>query len=422
MNERMNRMWRFDPTAGLTDFDQLPGLRDAWSDFIHRLYDANINGISGWDRENPGGSDKPFAVEELRAWGRTASDLRFYDPLQMDVPANSTPANVNWSALPTSFNGRFGGETSGVLQFLDAPQNDPSLGVPTRIQDEYCEWAVVKDQNAKITRVIFTSEPPEYYDFLFNPPTGVDREASRRLLVRIYQTVLGEPGIKLDDLLDADGNYDHWNRWNNTGCIHMQQPNNTLGAEINIASRSAILREARGAPIKTAEKLIQSGQYGEPTRQSDPAIGASVNSIARQNRFVTLENPVGLYMADLDTSGWVTPDGADPRSFWHVVRGTDVGDASKNMIVRAEFAVPASKPYTVSDITIGGSPIRYGGQIAANITMRLGVLQSPISNHPAPRAIGCLGVTPQGNVVAAGFGIAPTRNSAVGGFAATRRL
>jgi hypothetical protein len=415
-------MWRFDPTAGLTDFDQLPGLRDAWNDFIHRLYDENINGVSGWEPENPGADNKPFAVEELRAWGRTASDLRFFDPLHMDVPANSIPANVNWSALPTSFNGNFGGETAAVLQFLDAPQRDPNVRVPTRVQDEYCEWVVDKGQNGKITKVLFTSEPPEYYDFLFNPPSGVDQDASRRLLVSIYRTILGEPGIQLEDLLDGNGNYNHWNRWNNTGCVHMQQPNNTLGAEINIAARSAILREAGGAPIASAEKLILCGQYGEPTRQSDPAIGASVNSIARQNRFVTLANPVGLYMADLDTSGWVTPDGDDPRSFWRVIRGTDIGDESKNMIVRAEFAVPGSKPYTVSDITIGGSPIQFGGQISANITMRLGVLQSPVSTGPAPRAIGCLGINPPGNGAAADFDDAPDRKSAASGIAATRRL
>lgn len=386
-------MWKFDPTANLSDFDAVPNLRDKWSEMLDATFDENINGRAGWDPSKPISekNPEPFAVEELKAWGRTASDLRFYNPTHMAVPDGSTPVDVNWNALPTSFDDRFGGDRTKILTFLDSPQDDPGTPVKTRVQDEYCEWVVTKQAN-KITKVVFTSEPPEYYDFLFDPPAGVNKEATQKLLVDIYRTLTGDDALQLSDLKAGDGSYNPWNEANNAACVHMQQPNNTLGAEINIGARSAILRvDKNGTALTDADKLIRCGQYGAAERQSDPTIGAAANAVARGNKFLTLQNPVGLYMAGLDTAGWVTPDGTDAQSFWRVVRG----DATRNMIVRAEYSVPAAKGYTVSDITIGGSPIRFGGQVAANIKMRLGVLVGPVASVPAPRAIGCLGVKPK---------------------------
>lgn len=33
-------------------------------------------------------------------------------------------------------------------------------------QDEYCEWSVTKNDSGKITRVTFTCEGPEYWEYL----------------------------------------------------------------------------------------------------------------------------------------------------------------------------------------------------------------------------------------------------------------
>jgi hypothetical protein len=382
-------MWTFEPTANLDDFDGVPGLRRAWHDFLDRFIDQNIYGYAGWNPDVPPGPPNvtPFAVEELRRRGATASDLRFYNPTYLAVPPGTSSADVTWNALPTSFDDVFNGDRGKVLAFLDARQRFSADVADTRIQDEYCEWNVEKT-GGKITAVTFTAEPPEYYDFLCNPPAGVNRDDSRRLLVQLYQGITGNPDIQLADLLDAHGNYDRWNRHNNAGCVHMQQPSNTLGAQVNLAVRSAILRrDAQGHLIKDADQLIRIGRYGNPKRQSDPAIGAKVNSVARDNRFVTLENPVGLYIAGLDTSGWSTPDGTDPRAFWRVVRGKPSDGGTGSTIVRAIYAVPASKGYTVSDIKIGSEPILFGGQIAEDMKMRLGALAGPIASIAAPRAV-----------------------------------
>lgn len=369
------RMWIFEPTARLKDFDQVPGLKEAWSKNIENMYELNLYGYPN--------DDELSALEELRSNGGSDIDLRVYNPASMLIPTGSTIKNVTWSALPTSFDEMFN-NTRQKFDYLDNPQ---SFGrwPSTRIQDEYCEW-VVKRKNNKIISVIFTSEPPEYYQFLFE-----HSDESRELLLKIYQEITGIATIKRQDLMDSSGQYNWWNKYNNEYAIHMQQPNNTLGAQINIVSRSSILRhDAFNRPTTDALGLIKCGEYGDKNRQSDPNIGHAINTFARQNRYITVENPVGLYMSGVNWSGWTSPDGENPNLFWKVIRGTQLQDPNLSYIVRAVYEVPSSKNYTVSDIKIGGQPIEFGAQIAAKINVRVGVLVSQPMDLRPPRSIGCL--------------------------------
>jgi len=376
-------MWQFEPTARLKDFDRVPGLRQAWTDLMNDFYQTHLYGKSD--------DDTFSALEELKKRGGSKDDLRVYNPSIMPIPANSTPANVTWSALPTSFDELFA-STQEKYEFLDNRQ--PFPGAPqliTRIQDEYCEWVVRRNAENKITEVLFTSEPPEYYDFLFN-----HSQDSKKLLLSLYQEICGVPSITMDQLTDSDGNYNWWNDYNNEYAVHMQQPNNTLGAQINIVSRASILRKKdSGTPITDALGLIKCAGYGDPSRQSDPSIGHAINSLARQNKMITIEDPVGLYMSNVDWSGWDTPDHTDASTFWKVLRGTQDNDPNQSYIVRASLSVPAEKGYTVSDLTIAGEPIAYGAQVAGKVNVRVAVLASPVSTLPAANAIVCTRSTAQ---------------------------
>jgi hypothetical protein len=375
-------MFRFEPTANLEDFNQVPGLKEAWSNFINSLYELNLYG-------DPNDRDLS-ALDELKLWGRSDNDLRVFNPASMPVPEGSQPRSVTWSALPTSFDEKFN-STREKLAFLDARQPFlPGSSLITRIQDEYCEWVVRRNAQNKITEVIFTSEPPEYYDFLFR-----ESDASRQLLVALYKRITGVNSITIDDLTDARGEYNWYNQYNNDFAVHMQQPNNTLGAQINIVSRSCIQRfNTLGRPITDALGLIQCAGYGNENRQSDPRIGHAINTLARESRLITIENPVGLYISDVDWSGWNTPDGTDPEAFLTVERGVGNADPSQTYIVRAIYSVPEEKGYTVSDIKIGGESIEFGAQIAAKISIRVTVIVSEPAQLPLARAIGCSRETP----------------------------
>jgi hypothetical protein len=376
IHRRETFMFRFKPTADQADFEGVPGLPEAWHAFINAYFESNLYGSQG-------------ALPELRAWNRSDADLRFFNPASMPVPAGAQSANVFWTALPTSYDARFGGDTQKLHRFLDKPKASRE-----RLQDEYCEWVVQRDALGRIMRIIFTSEPPDYYQFLYDGEFGVPPAKTRKLLVELYRRRCGTSKVKLADLV-RDGSYDWNNAWNGSHALHMNQRNNTLGAQINIVARASILRQRGKKLITDARALIECAQYGDPERQSDPAIGAAVNQAARGNRFITLENPVGLYMTGLDTSGWTAPDGSDPQSFWNVRAGIASADPSKAMIVRAELAVPADKSYTLSDVEIGGVPIAFGAQVAAHIQVRVGVIVSPGDALPPPRPIGCTGEKPR---------------------------
>jgi hypothetical protein len=133
--------------------------------------------------------------------------------------------------------------------------------------------------------------------------------------------------------------------------------------------------------------LINCAEYGDFRRNSDPNIGFAVNGFARQGRMITLANPVGLYIADFDGSGFRLPDGsaAGGSDFFKILRGTS-GQA-----LRAVYGLPpalAAQGLTVSDVKIGGVPIEFGGQIAQKITMKLtGVASVAQRVHDTP--VGC---------------------------------
>jgi hypothetical protein len=93
---------------------------------------------------------------------------------------------------------------------------------------------------------------------------------------------------------------------------------------------------------------------------------------------ITLQNPVGLYMDHIDLAGWRAPDGGPLTDLLRIVRGRP------GMIERLEVEVPAERGFSLSDVTIGGVPIRYGGQIAECITVKLTGVAVLTGLTPAP--------------------------------------
>lgn len=106
---------------------------------------------------------------------------------------------------------------------------------------------------------------------------------------------------------------------------------------------------------------------GAAGRHSDPHIAAQVSALAQKGALITLADPVGLYIkgTDFTAPGFETPDDADAATFFTLTRGA--GDNG----LRARFEVPPGLGYTVSDITINGDPIQYGGQVVAAVKIHL---------------------------------------------------
>src|SRR5207248_248006 len=150
------------------------------------------------------------------------------------------------------------------------------------------------------------------------------------------------------------------------GIVHLNSPPNSLVAEIQLGGDATVLRlDPQGRLLVEPDALIAYAGYGGANRNSDPTIGAAVNALARLGAYVTLRNPVGLYMDHIDLSGWQAPDGRDISDCVRMVRGVP------GMIERLVVEVPSERKFTVGELTIAGMPIHCGGQVAECITVKL---------------------------------------------------
>jgi hypothetical protein len=368
---------KFDPPANINDFDSIPNQRQAWSDVLSFWFTNEMQG-----------------VEDLIGVGNS----QFYNPHVTDTADPSSTAVISWIGFPQIIAKRHPGNHQAALQEAEQLLNDSSG--PFRPQDEYCEWFATRGAGNKINRVDFTCEGPEYWFAMAHgypdgTPDGVrtaNAQGDPAKVLTLYRQLVS-PNVQMADLFE-NGVYNPRNQWNTTkGAVHLTHPANTLGAEINIAAQATVLRARNGQLLTDQDALICCAGYGVPRRASDPTIGGTVNALARQGTSITLENPVGLYIDSLNTTGWTTPDGTPASTFWTIVRG------SPGAGLRARFEVPASKNYTVSDIRIAGVPIQFGGQIAEHIQMKLtGVGCRVGASHNSPRncipnpPAGCSGV------------------------------
>lgn len=341
-------MTRFDPPGFLDDLDEAG--KEEWS-----------RRVAGWiDRARYG---KPAQNDGPRD--------QFFNPLTSSPASDAVVAAISWGAFPRQVR----------LNSANDQQRWRTADGSRDVQDEYCEWSVEREPvSGKILRVNFTCEGPEYWHFL--AATAPDK------LLQLYRQ-LASPQVQAADLF-RNGGYDPLNKFNRStsgGLVHLVQQANTLGAEIELAAAATIRRMRNGTELTDAQSLISCSRYGEPSRNSDPHIGEQVNALARQRADITLNNPIGLYFDSFNPVGWVTPDGADPRSFWRFTRGSD------GHWVRAVYEVTPDKPYVVGDIKIAGRPIKFGAQIADFITMKLEGLATRIGLSTVAPVNGCRGTS-----------------------------
>ena len=327
----MAKISQFSAPGNLKDLS--PPMAASWSTMISGFLDGEVSSLA----DNPG------------------LHPQFYNPSKVDVSGAPTP--IAWQAFPQIIELKYGDDPQEMFRQAEMRNN----------QDEYLEWAVIKDGD-KITKVMFTCEGPEYWDHV---------AGDKALLAKLYSEITGQ-AVQQSDLFTPGGAYQPRNKFNLTYAIHLIQINNTLTAEIDIAAQATIMRRHGGHdPVTDPIELIKCSGFGKKERHSDPHIGEVVNSVARQGCSLTLQDPIGLYMDKLPDPtaelGIKKPDGgAVGMDYWKLVRG------DKDHILRAEFAAPAGQP-AVGDLEIGGEKIRFGGQIVkAGMMVKLtGVVGKP---------------------------------------------
>jgi hypothetical protein len=261
---------------------------------------------------------------------------------------------------------------------------------PRGWQDEYCEWCVTRDKNGNITRIDFTCENPEYWNtlWLVDPQT----------VLALYQQTLGKPQITLDDLYlrDLYGQpvmdpgtglpaYNPLNKWNSGpygsttqgGAMHLTSTPNTIQTEIGLGAAATVLRNYPNGgqiPGNDIQSLICSAQYGQYGRNSDPNIGAGVNTLAAAGFAITLYNPPGLYIqmpqnlnADFSIQGV-----SDITPYFTVSRKGNtvtVGNVDYTLNLHLTVEAPQGMPPLSEMQCAGSGPLQWAGQIAQKLQM-----------------------------------------------------
>jgi hypothetical protein len=380
----MALLQQYDPPAYLSDFDAIPGQREAWHAFVQDLMGfgiANVvpsNGDVGqaplYDAVN---LDPGPIVEQQIVWNAFPGDLlrRLDRPLAWEVAER--PMSI-WSR-----------------QTDDLRDEPHTVGIVCRAGTEYCEWHVDKDRDGKtLRRISFTTEPPEYWQALWGGPPLTNGGKARFAgcpdeVLRLYRKYVN-PNVELDDLrvgapfnsplgMLETGCYNPYNIWNvSKGIMHLTSRPNQLSAEVFLtadATRRYI--DAAGSPVVRPEAIAAGTNVANANRNSDLAILGSINALTRQGRRLTLANPVGIYIDHIDLAGWWVPGSRPPRDWVRVIRGG--GRRICRLVVEAPDGISS-----LAGVTIGDVPLAYGGQIAECITVGLTAAASVVCDLETP--------------------------------------
>lgn len=308
---------RFDTPARVRDVPAASPFYAAWSNWISGQ-------IGGTTTGNPAGA--------------------FYDPTATNVNVAASKSLV-WQGFPrdTQLPGNRDDRTAAYVLADSDPANRSE-------QNEYFEWQVERNAAGKIRKVTFVTELPEYYEELWK----VDPAA----VVNIYRTLVS-PAVAQADL-GTPGSYNRRNRWNTTdGIVHYIQSINNLGAAIGLAKQSV----TSSPPFN--DNFDASPALASQTTAVDPRVSLDVHMLTRKGFYVSLAEPIGFYMVGWNDSGITRPDGRPAGNYWRIVRGVP------GMVMRLEYKVPSGLGFVVGDLRLGGRRIRYGGQLAEQITVSI---------------------------------------------------
>jgi len=384
----------YDPPASINDFGRRPAIEPQ----LRTGWDATVRDFIAQTKSGSNGPASGLFFDQL------ADTSGVPDPAPAGVPWNAFPQLLtNWFATqPVPNQEKLANNaaetpvtTSTLFGFFkkDGSQYVP-IPVTYRRQDEYCEWHVTKSGNA-IARMSFTCEPPEYWSYL------ADKDLT--LVVELYQELLHDTSIRKDALCWPDdvysapgengrreilyrrGAYNPWNEWNTTkGVVHLTHWANSLAAEVQLASDGSLGWNQPAGGVDP-HRLICCAGFGGLNRSSDPKIGASVFSLARQGLSIALANPIGLYMQRFDLAGLRDPGGARIPNAVTFVRHS----ANGQNVLRFEIAPPAGANYTLDQCTLDGEHLLFGGQIARLVTMSLFAIAKQIPGAAATPAGPC---------------------------------
>lgn len=264
---------------------------------------------------------------------------------------------VSWSAFPKT-----------AFASFEQIDNDRF-----NLQDEYVEWNTEKNDSGSVTRIIFTTEFPEYYEAL--------AEVSLDALISGIKQVIPDANPTVQDLLgvDIDPSFgrsrlfrDNLSRnpWNNgqKGLICLAQRFNTLGALFNLLDKCGIPRP--GVAAGNVCSLV-GGACG-PDRNSDPRVCLAAQSLVRSGQGLSLADPAGINIRELQGIWRINGTEIDINNsttsnsrVWQIIRGGRRGILN-----------------VVEGLTLDGNSITSGAQVSQRLFVDAQVISAPETALP----------------------------------------
>lgn len=310
---------------------------------------------------------------------------------QIDARMNQV-TGPDWNAYPARVGACL--SRADALRLLDWRSEHGDEG-RARLQEEYAEWRVVRDQHGNIVRFELTTELAAYWKVLAatQPQTtltlisefaGGDGPSAEDIYGSCNpfapDTTAAQRSAAFErSMLGADAG--PYNNGISAICC-MRQKTNTLGAMLRLAVAAAVPRVVEDA--STGRERPMTGPEATPLvrdacqdgRSSDPVLLERIGRLAFEGRLIGFDDPLGIYITATETTRLRCPDGQPvPAEWFSLSRGASVAESpdGRARIQRLSFEVPAAAGFCVGDLidVATGSKLRYGGQIAELVQLVL---------------------------------------------------
>jgi hypothetical protein len=348
--------------------------------------------------QEPGGLD---ALDDagLAAWNeatehifaRVTSDSDEH-PYLLPVPDDRTRevTGPDWTGLPPRVVNCL--TRRGALALLDWSARCGAEG-RRRLQEEYIEWRVVRDEHGVIERIELTTELRDYWAVIAAHAPKELLELVSGFVGRAVQPeeVYGNRGaLELGPEQRARGfgetmlDRERTSPLNNgrEGICFMVHPSNDLDALLRIAAAAAspcVLEDevtGRRRCATACEAIPLLDESAVEGRASDPVIVERLGRLAFERRLTSFDDPLGIYIQGVEQTRLRTPDGAPvPVEWFTFSRGLSGAEAPDHRPrhQRLVVAVPPEHGFPLGELVDAATEqrIRYGGQIADLVQLRL---------------------------------------------------
>lgn len=374
----------------------------------------------------PGGLREWDSAE--RDWServaKVAGQIGLLPQLAKADASNATELRMpDWPAVPARIRACLGRERADRL--LDA-RGASNVGMGrVAFQEEYAEWRLVMGHAGPV-RFELTTELADYWELLarhnpakvvelvgdfaredvdpaavFGPHDPFDKTSTEDSRADAFlETMLGRSSV--GEGPTKPGPYNNGAK----AIAFLSRTDNTLGALINLVAAAAaapqliVDAESKEGRFPSGSEAISALEEkgAQDCRNSDPVVVERIVRLATEGRLIRFDDPIGIYIVDVQTAELVGPRGERiPREWWNLGR-QEPGIDGLPRFQRLALEIPEKAGFGLWQIRSRrtGRPVARGAELAELVQLGVYVrvsepeqLHIAIPLRPARPIISC---------------------------------